>query len=251
MTRDQASPCAHCEQRAPLAFDFTMAFQPIVRIFSESIYAHEALVRGPNNQGAGWVLAQVTDDNRYQFDQACRTKAIELAAKLAMPGRLSINFLPRAIYDPASCIKKTIQAAQKYGVALHRLIFELTENEQLDQTDHIRHIVDFYHDTGFTMAIDDFGTGYSGIELLSELPVDIVKLDRSLIDHIDQAPRKQVIVSNLQRMITDLGSELLAEGIERREEALWLADHGLDLQQGFLFAKPAFESLPEVHFPTR
>ena len=81
--------------RAP---DFTMAFQPIVDLVTGEIYAFEALVRPLNGGGAIDVLNQVTDENRYTFDQACRVKAITPASQLGMQSFLSINFLPNAVY---------------------------------------------------------------------------------------------------------------------------------------------------------
>lgn len=89
---DDDNPCGQCTDRHPLPFDFTMAFQPIVNIHTRQTYAHEALVRGLNNEPAYTVIDQVNADNRYVFDQHCRVKAIALAAKLKLDSMLSINF---------------------------------------------------------------------------------------------------------------------------------------------------------------
>ena len=87
-----ATGCEGCRDGAGFDLPFSMAFQPIVDVASQTIFAHEALVRGVAGEGAYSVLSQVADDNRYAFDQQCRVKAIELAT---MPGcRLSINFCP-------------------------------------------------------------------------------------------------------------------------------------------------------------
>ena len=96
-------PCAGCRNGADLDFDFAMAFQPIFNIETQKIFAYEALVRGPDGQPAGTVLGQVTDENRYTFDQSCRVKAIEgavAAGILQTDAKLSINFLPNAVYSP-------------------------------------------------------------------------------------------------------------------------------------------------------
>ena len=89
--------CESCKNAQALEFDFVFAYQPIVDLATRSIFAHEALVRGPNGESAYSVLSQVTDDNRYSFDQACRVQAIRGAAKLGMKELLSINFLPNAV----------------------------------------------------------------------------------------------------------------------------------------------------------
>lgn len=82
--------CEGCQQSQPLGFDFSFAYQPIVDLRDHSVFAHEALVRGVNGEGAGTVLGQVNDSNRYRFDQRCRTQAITLAAQLGMQSHLSI-----------------------------------------------------------------------------------------------------------------------------------------------------------------
>ena len=111
--------CTQCRDPKVLGFDFTMAFQPIMNLETDSPFAYEALVRGLNGEGAAEILAKVNDDNRYLFDQACRTKAIELAANFRLhhiPGcHLSINFLPNAVYRPETCIRSTLTACSTFG----------------------------------------------------------------------------------------------------------------------------------------
>src|SRR5690606_28150656 len=123
--------CALCRDAQPLAFDFSYAFQPIVDVRARSVFAHEALVRGTAGEPAGSVLSQVTDDIRYSFDQACREKAIRIAAALGMQTHLSINFLPNAIYRPEVCIRSTLQAARQHGFPVDRIVFEAVEGEQV------------------------------------------------------------------------------------------------------------------------
>ena len=76
--------CVGCQQSEPLGFDFAFAYQPIVDLRDHSIFAHEALVRGPHGEGALSVLGQVNESNRYRFDQRCRTQAIAGASALGM-----------------------------------------------------------------------------------------------------------------------------------------------------------------------
>lgn len=157
-----------------------MAFQPIVDLQDHTIDAHEALVRGPGGEGAGHVLEQLNDDNRYAFDQACRVKAIELATSLNVTQRLNINFLPNAVYEPKACIRLTLETARRTGFPLDRLTFEFTENEQIADSNHTLSIIDEYRRQGFKIALDDFATGYSGLARLANIKPDIIKLDRVL-----------------------------------------------------------------------
>ncbi|HSG53214.1 MAG TPA: EAL domain-containing protein, partial [Rheinheimera sp.] len=97
--------CQDCLSGQSLGFDIRMAFQPIIDWHSKNIFAYEALVRGPNGEGAGWVFERINDSNKYYFDQACRVRAIETAARLGCDRYLNINFLPNAVYNPETCIK--------------------------------------------------------------------------------------------------------------------------------------------------
>ena len=241
-------PCVACKDGIDFDLPITMAFQPIVDIRSETVFAYEALVRGKDGQGAGEVLSAVSVENRYAFDQLCRKTAIELASGLdltASSASLSINFLPNAVYEPRACIRVTLEAAMRTGFPLDRIIFEFTEDERLD-TQHVLNILRSYRAMGFKTAIDDFGSGYAGLGLLTAFQPDIVKLDMDLIRGIDGDPVKRSIVRNTLVMLRDLGIEPVCEGVETIDEHDVLQDLGVHLMQGYLLAKPGFEALPLV-----
>ena len=188
----QAGSCGQCRIEEPELFPFTMAFQPIVGL--TGVFAYEALVRGPEGQGAGSVLAQVNSDNMYSFDQACRVKAIELAAALGgTQNSVSINFIPGAVYRPETCIRKTLETATRVGLPLTRIIFEVTEGEQVMDRAHLVNIFREYRKHGLQTAIDDFGAGYAGLDLLAEFQPDIVKLDMKIVRGIDSRPASRAI----------------------------------------------------------
>ncbi len=240
--------CVGCRDGAGFDVPITMAFQPIVDVRNETVFAYEALVRGQDGQGAGAVLAQVSADNRYAFDQVCRKTAIELAAGLDLAAdgaHLSINFLPNAVYEPRACIRITLEAAMRTGFPLNRIIFEFTEEEALD-ANHLLNILRSYRAMGFKTAIDDFGAGFAGLGLLTRFQPDIVKLDMALVRDIDTDPVKRTIVRNTLNMMRDLGIEPVCEGIETVGEHDALVDLGVDLMQGYLLGKPAVASLPAV-----
>lgn len=231
---------------AGAGFDFTMAFQPIVDADTGLPWAHEALVRGPAGQGAGWVLDQVTESTRYAFDQSCRVKAITLAAGLGLrDAKLSINFLPNAVYKAETCIRATLAAAARTGFPPDRIIFEVTENERVVDRAHLQSIFTEYKRQGFLTAIDDFGSGYSGLNLLAEFQPDILKLDMELTRGIDADRTRRSIVRGILAVCGDLGITPVAEGVETAAEARALRDLGITLMQGYLFARPALEALVE------
>ena len=240
--------CSNCADSSELDFDFTMAFQPIINCQSNTIYGYEALVRGLNNESAYSIISQVNDDNRYTFDQLCRIKAIALASKLGINTMLSINFLPNAIYKPERCIRTTLEAAKKYNFPTTNIMFEFTEVEKIEDSSHVERVVSYYQELGFKTATDDFGSGYSGLNLLADFQTDIIKLDMALIRDIDKDTKRQTIVRNCLNMFEELNITALAEGIETVEEYHWLKSVGIELMQGYLFAKPGFECLPGVNF---
>ena len=233
--------CALCRDAQPLRFDFSYAFQPIVDVQARSVFAHEALVRGTAGEPAGSVLSHVTDENCYPFDQACREKAIRIAAGLGFRSHLSINFLPNAIYRPEVCIRSTLQAAREHGFPLGRIIFEAVEGEQVNDGKWLAEVLGEYKRIGFKTAIDDFGAGFAGLNLLADFQPDIVKLDMALVRGIDRSLPRRVIVSGVVSMCEQLGIGVIAEGIETRDEAQCLADLGIGLMQGYWFARPQFE----------
>lgn len=245
--------CAECRNLEGLGFDFTMAFQPIVNVKTRKAFAYEALVRGMNGESAASILAKVNDDNRYRFDQACRVKAIERAAQLGLPNipdcKLSINFLPNAVYRAETCIRATLEAAKLFDFPADKLMFEVTEGERVDDPVHLKSIFEEYERQGFTTSIDDFGAGYSGLNLLAMFQPNVLKIDMALLRNIDRDAVKAAIVEGIVLVAKRLNIVVVAEGIETREECGALLDLGIELMQGYLFARPETAQLPQAIFP--
>ncbi len=235
--------CKECLNGEGLPFSFTMAFQPIVDAEKQEIYSYEALVRGVNGEGAFYILKQVTPDLLYRFDQACRVKAIQLAAKLKISTYLNINFLPNAIYKPETCIRTTFEACQEYNFPSEKIIFEVTEQEKVFERGHLVNIFQEYRKMEFQTAIDDFGEGYSGLALLAEFQPDFIKIDRSLIQEIQNYKAKQIILKGILEIAKDLNIKVEAEGVETKEEYLFLKQMGVHFFQGYYFGKPIFENV--------
>ncbi len=239
---DGRTGCRACRDAgAPPAF--TMALQPIVDLEAQRVVAHEALVRGLGGEGARHVLDQVDGSNLYAFDQACRTSAIMLASRLGLEGRLNINFLPNAVYEPVACIRATLAAAASTGFPLNRLTFEMVESEAVAGTAHLRKIIDAYRRFGFRVALDDFGTAYSGLSRLADLRPDIIKIDRVLVSGCDQDRTRRAILASLLALGREIGIDVVLEGVERVEEVEALRAIGGRLMQGFYFGRPAFEAM--------
>ncbi|WP_224007503.1 EAL domain-containing protein [Aureimonas sp. SA4125] len=241
--------CEGCRSGKELDFTFSMAFQPIYDVGSERVWGYEALIRGTAGEGAYQVLSKVQPEQKYLFDQSCRVKAIELAAGLFPRGndlKLSINFMPNAVYEPAACLRATLAAACTHDFPRRSMMFEFTESEEIADTNHLLRIIAEYRRQGFITAIDDFGAGFAGLGLLADFQPDLLKIDMKIIRDVDTDRARQAIVRGIVGMARELDITVLAEGIETEAEFVMLKAAGIALFQGYYFARPAFEALPPI-----
>jgi EAL domain-containing protein (putative c-di-GMP-specific phosphodiesterase class I) len=152
------------------------------------------------------------------------------------------------VYSPAAGIQLTLRTASNKGFPVEKLIFEITESEEMGDLPHLREIVEDYRRRGIKIALDDLGAGYAGLNMLADFPADIVKLDMALTRNLDRRPRALAIVRSMVGLTAQLNTELVAEGIETEAEYDALRDCGISLMQGYLFARPAFEELPQINW---
>ncbi len=157
--------------------------------------------------------------------------------------------MPNAVYKPETCIRATLAAAERAGFALDRIVFEVTEQERVHDTGHLLDILSAYREMGFRTAIDDFGAGYAGLGLLADFQPDLIKLDMHLIRGIATDRVRQALVRSVLACCDELGIEVIAEGVETADELSRLRDMGIRLFQGYLIARPGFQSLPEPVYP--
>jgi blue light- and temperature-responsive anti-repressor len=229
-------------------FDVSFAFQPIVDIESRAVFAYEALVRGRSNEPAAAVFAALESSHLHEFDRAARIQAIELAGSLGLDTGLSLNFLPRTLETLPDAVSSTIDAARKAGLSLEKIFLEVTEGELIGDLAGFSASINQYRTSGIHLVIDDFGAGYSGLNLLADFQPDVIKIDMHLVRDIDSRGPRQAIVRAVIRVSDELGIEVIAEGVETELEYRWFKRAGVRLFQGFLFGRPAFESLPTPVF---
>jgi EAL domain-containing protein (putative c-di-GMP-specific phosphodiesterase class I) len=223
-----------------------MAFQPIVDFGRREIYAHEALVRGLSGEGAVEVLSRVNPRHRFAFHEACRVRAIETASALGMQTRLSLNVWPNDITERTDCFQTAMDAARRCNFPVHRLMFEIAECEHVANLPGLAAAFRAQKVHGFTSAIDDFGAAYAGFELLAGFQPDVVKVDMGLVRNIHTDPVRLSIVKGFVGTCSELGIRVVAEGVESSQEVHALQALGVELFQGYLFAKPAVAMLPTV-----
>ena len=223
----------------------TVHFQPIVSAVSpEKVFAYECLLRGLDEEDGlvspGAMLGAAREaELLFSLDRAARIKAIGEANGFALEQNIFINFNPTSIHEPGFCLRSTLGAIERSNLCPERIVFEVTESEEIKDQKRLKRILDFCRERGFKVALADLGAGYSSLNLLSSLRPDFVKLDASLIRDVDCDPYRAIIASRLLKLAKVLGVTVVAEGLETEEQWLWLVAHGVDFVQGFFFDRPA------------
>ncbi|MEA5502256.1 EAL domain-containing protein [Halotia wernerae UHCC 0503] len=224
---------------------FTTHFQPIVLIEDTSqIYGYEALLRGLDEQGnlvpPVPILELATEAGLLpQLDQLARLRTINQFSRHQVSGQIFINFAPTTVYDPAFCLRSTVEAIDNAGISHERVVFEVVESDNPQDLDHLKAVLQYYRDAGFLIALDDLGSGYSSLNLLHQLRPDFIKLDMGLIRDVHQDLYKASITEKLLEITQKLNIRTVAEGIECIEELNWLRERGATFAQGYLIARPS------------
>jgi EAL domain-containing protein (putative c-di-GMP-specific phosphodiesterase class I) len=221
-------------------------FHPIIHARTGQTYANEALLRARNpreNQvlGAGQIINACEKLNlTHQLDQRARQCAIQAASEhVPAASRVFINFLPNTIYDPEICLRTTMEAAAEHQVSMDRLVFEVVETEKIPDMAHLCKVLEYYRDRGVGTAIDDMGAGFTGTDYITSLRPNFVKLDREFVLAAEQTPAGRRAMDAMIGTSHTSGAQVIAEGIETTAQMDMCVAAGVDLLQGFLFAKPA------------
>jgi diguanylate cyclase (GGDEF)-like protein len=175
---------------------------------------------------------QITDLTIVVLRQACRT-----VATLPREFTLAINISPQQLQDeglPAKILDVLIET----GFSPHFLQVELTERALVTDIMRARGVISSLKRHGIKVALDDFGTGYSSLSALSELPFDMLKIDRSLVTTLHDRPESLKIVTAIAGLSKSLNLTLVAEGVETELDATLLAELGCDVLQGYFYSKP-------------
>lgn len=235
-------------QRIPQALEkkeFKVVFQPKVSADKHTLIGAEALIRWSHG---GKIISpsefiEVAENSGYikQIDyfmlsESCRH--ISMWKEIGIESvRVSINFSKEHFLKPGIA-ERICAIIDSMNVPHHCIEIEITESSFLDDLDNIKKGIIELHKNGIKTAIDDFGTGYSSISLLSILPFDVIKFDKTIMDTVEKGTRAETVVRNIINMAKDLNMEVVAEGIDKKERLELLTGMGCDIIQGYIFDKP-------------
>ncbi|HEX2882069.1 MAG TPA: EAL domain-containing protein [Polyangiaceae bacterium] len=217
-------------------------FQPIVNLDGGEIFAYEALVRCDAPRFSPSVLFEraATARTTGRLGRMIR----EIAVSLCHGRPLFVNLHPAELAEGW-----LVRPDDPIFSHDDEIYLEITESAPLS---HFELCVDVLREVcgrpGVHLVIDDLGAGYSNIKLIADLEPKIVKLDRSLVQHIDRKPRQQKLVSVVVHLCQQMGATVVAEGIETHDEFSAVCDSGAQYGQGFLFARPSFPA-PGISWP--
>jgi EAL domain-containing protein (putative c-di-GMP-specific phosphodiesterase class I) len=220
-----------------------MAYQPIVRATTGSLFGYEALLRhdDPDLPDPGAVLDAAERLGRvYDIGRAIRRKASTSLERVPFPALLFVNLHAVELNDETL----TSPSAPLTAIA-RRVVLEITERASLESVDDVPLRIARLREMGFRIAIDDLGAGYSGLTSVARLEPEFVKLDMSLVRDIHKSPVKRKLVRSMTTLFKDMGIKVVAEGIEVVEERDTLVELGCDFLQGFLLGRPA-RAFPEA-----
>ncbi len=227
--------------------ELTLVYQPIVELGTQQIIGAEALVRW-NHPYRGMVspmdfipLAEETGLIVEIGEWVLRTAATAAANWPIPPGQvpvtITVNLSARQMVDGnfIDIVKRTLVDTK---LDADRLVLELTESMLVGRSNETLALLHRIRALGVRLAIDDFGTGYSSLGYLSQYPLDVLKIDRSFVQGMDNGPNGRALASAVVALGRSLKLKVVAEGIERAEQEWDLRNLGCDYGQGYLYSKP-------------
>ena len=175
----------------------------------------------------GWVLNEACRQARRWHDESD-----------AAPIYISVNVSPRQFRQPGTVVEQVRAATEGNGVDPSLLVLEITESVLMQNRDAVRDELISLQQMGVRVAIDDFGTGYSALTYLRDFPIDMVKMDQSFVDDLSTGRGDQALVRSVVELGEALDMEIVAEGIERRDQLDHLSEMRCNTGQGYFFARP-------------
>lgn len=225
---------------------YAVYIQPKVDAKTLKICGGEALLRWFDEDGTMIPLSlflPVLNENSYiryvdqmVFELVCKMIQDSIQKGMKM---VPISFnLSKASFEDEPFMQEYMEVFQQFDIPKEYIEFELLESISMDNSDKLIKVVDTIHKAGFRCALDDFGSGYSSMSVLARVPIDIIKLDRSLFQNPYRDIDKFLIVDGLLDILHHFPVQIVAEGVEDETVAEHMRQHGCDMIQGFYYYRP-------------
>lgn len=224
----------------------TLHYQPQVRLGDGSLYGVEALARWQHPAHGTISPAQfvpLAEEcglgdalGEWALDEACSQLSHWRRLRLPVPS-VSVNLSPRH-FRSIKLVELVSDTLRRHGLSACDLRLELTEGAMLDTRSETRATLAAIRALGIQLAMDDFGTGYSSLSQLGQLAIDELKIDRGFIHQLEESARARTLASGVIRIGTGLNLTLVAEGVETEYQRRFLEEHGCQIVQGYLLARP-------------
>lgn len=233
--------------------EFEVYYQPKFRFDNETIMGAEALIRW-NNPNKGFLapakFVPLFEDNgfiekidKFVFNKVCSFLDLWNRNHQGQGPSLTISFnLSRYHLFNPNLIKELKNIADQYDIGQNRIEVELTETVMFDNPKKLIKVMTEIKNAGFLVSIDDFGSGYSSLNLLKNMPADVIKLDKEFLSASPENSKENIIITSVINMAKQLNIKTVAEGVETRLQSDMLKKIGCDIAQGFFYAKPMCES---------
>jgi len=226
--------------------DFTVHYQPKFDLEERRITSMEALIRWQHPE-KGYIppahFIPVAETNGLIHDISAfvlseSLKQLKYWRELGFADiRVSLNISPMQLREP-SIVTDILDAIERAGVSPTQIEVELTETSVIESQHRARIVLSQLREAGIRVSMDDFGTGYTSLGLLADLPLDMVKIDRSFVVAMTSSSRSRAIVESVINMAHALALGVVGEGVETNEQLTTLASLGCNEIQGFLISKP-------------
>jgi diguanylate cyclase (GGDEF)-like protein/PAS domain S-box-containing protein len=232
-------------RRAVVRQEWMLHYQPIVQLATGGIVGVEALLRWRGADGEiiapnefiplAEELGLIEEIGDWVVEEIVRQDARWREEGVAL--EMGFNLSPRQFWQP-DLAQRILSRLDVRGVDPTNVMVEITESSAMRDPERAHDVLWDLHERGLRVAIDDFGTGYSSLSRLRSFPIDVLKIDRSFVSHLDEDAEAAHIVGAFIQLGRGLGMTTLAEGIETEGEWRFLADQGCELGQGFFFSRP-------------
>lgn len=221
----------------------TPLFQPIVRTRDGSTFGFEGLTRGPEgtNLHAADVLFEYVRRKHEEsaVDRACVAAILRDASRLPRSAKLSMNVHASTLGRDLGFVAFVLAEADRHRIEHERLVIEIVEHTPFWDGARFLDSLEAFRSAGVAIALDDVGLGHSNYRMILESRPAYFKLDRFLVQGIAADPFRQAVVRSLVQLASAFSGAVIAEGIEDAADLEAIGELGIDLAQGYLFARPA------------